>query len=171
MERNPASTYLAFNCGQRLHNVERDTVTASLREDLDEMCAGPWFAVVMHADGSGFMRGRTETTPAPPEEPLARMMDLAVVLNRDMHMDGHWIVLWANHTLSAYWRDRDGDLQCTWDVDEPWARIRLWPTLEFAGRAALAWDRWEEHMKRHQFSPAQAHKRALGETAPMVRLP
>jgi hypothetical protein len=171
MERHPQSTYLPINCGQRLHNVERETVTASLREDLDSECAGPWFAVVMHADGSGFMRGTSDFTPPPPEEPLARMIDLAVMLNRAMHMDGHWIVVWSNHMLSAYWRDGDGDLQFTWGVDEPWVRISRWETMRFATRAAYAWDRWKEHMRRQQFSPTQAHKRALGEAAPLVRLP
>lgn len=170
MERDPRSTYQTVNCGQRLHNVSREIVVASLRDDLDSECTGPWFAVVMHADGSGIMRGTREDTKPPPDDVLARMIDLSVMMNRDMHMDGHWIVLWSNHTLLAFWRDGDGDLQFTWGVDEPWVRIRHWPTLEFATRASFAWDRWKEHMKRHQFSAAQAHKRALGEAAPTVRL-
>lgn len=171
MERAPGSTYATLNCGVKLHTVDRATVLASLRPDLDTFLDPGWFVVVMFDDGTGIMRGQAEDTPPPPEEVLARMLDLAVVLNRDAAMRGHWIVSYANHMVGVLWRDRDGDLQFTWEVEEPWPRLRSWSTLEFAGRATIAWDRWNEHMKRHRFSPGQQHKRALGEAAPMVRQP
>lgn len=156
--------------GRKLHDVPDEVVLVSLREDLTEFCDGPWWACVALSDGRMVLRGANEDVPTPPIDVVEKMIDVSILLNEKAHMGGHWVLAWADEELTVFWRDRDGDLQFTNTFDEPWVRIMRWPALEFAGRAAAAWDKWSDMRKALEWDPKQMVKRAQGQRTPRDRL-
>ena len=138
------TTRREIDCGCRLHPVPAEEVTRKLIDDIETIADGGWYAVVMFSDGRGAMRGLTETARLPPQDALDRMVDLAVLLNRDNHHNGHWVIIWSNERINMIWRalvthgadaDRQDHVMFDVGLDEPWSRARLWSLEEMAERA------------------------------------
>lgn len=129
----------------RSHNASDANAVRRLIDDLDEHCEGPWTAVLIKSNGRGIMRG-THGAPPVPGDVAERLIDLATMLNKELHLEGHWIVAWAGDEIVLLWRDGDGDLHFTINFAEPWARVRHWPVTDFVQRAAGAWEKWHDFM-------------------------
>jgi len=160
------TTAVRLHAGRKLHNVRTEVVFASLLADCVTFLAPGWYACVMLEDGQGWMRGRLDTTRQPAQDVRDKLFAVAVMLNREHHQGGHWVTAWAGGRMHMLWRDKDGDLQFTFEIDEPWVRVRAWPDTEFSDRATKGYDQWVEHMKAMVFRSNEQFRRALGEQAP-----
>lgn len=157
------TTARMINCGRALHRVPDETVYANLKDHLDGAADEvEWYAVVLLSNGFGHIRGREERTAPPPAEPLERMIDLAVVLNRDLHHGGHWVVFWADDRMTALWRDGAGKPLIQQQFDDPWVRVRPWSADELAERCAAAMERARDMMNGHSFVPGEVIRPVLG---------
>lgn len=155
-----------FHVGKSLHPVATEVVFAGLREDCKDLLGPGWYACVLLSDGTGVMRGNSLRTPKPSKDVTDRLVDIGVMLNRELHHGGHWVTAWAEEHIHMLWRDQDGDLQFTIEVDDPWMRVRLWPDTEFTDRAEVSMAQWKEHMRAAERKPDEVYRRALGEKAP-----
>lgn len=161
------TTTRLVDLGQALHRIPDMIVHARLVEDLDDLCEGAsWYACVLRMDGTGALRGRSDTSRKPEQDVLDTMVDLAKRLNRDLHHDGHWIVYWADEQLGVIWRDRDGDMQFDLTFSEPWHRVKAWGAVDLAERSEAAWAGNAELRRADESESSQKHKRALGEAPP-----
>jgi hypothetical protein len=143
------TTRRLVECGQSLHRMPDDELFKDLVEDIDRSLGleGFWYAVVMLSNGQGNCGGLSETTRMPPPEPFQRMVDLAVLVNRESHHNGHWIIGWVNERIVGVWRGRarhrDEDAATVMlieqTLDEPWARAREWSLNEMAERLEAAY--------------------------------
>ena len=157
------TTVKRVHCGRSLHRVPTEVVFAGLREDCAEFLGQGWYACVLLSDGSGVLRGNRERTKEPAQEVRDKMLAVAVMLNREQHNDGHWVIAWADGRLHMLWRDMDGDLQFVFEIDEPWVRVKDWPDTEFSARAEAGFRQWQEHMRAAERKPDELIRRALGE--------
>ncbi|CAB4144177.1 hypothetical protein UFOVP469_16 [uncultured Caudovirales phage] len=145
------------------HRVPPPIVQARLREDLDETVEGAWWSFVIYDDGRAALVPQSPFAPRPPLSAEARMMEIGVMLNRELHHNGHWVVAWADGQINILWRDGDGDLQFVDTFDETWARIRRWPATTFVQSAERAWQRWRDHTLTAELKRGEMYRRALGE--------
>lgn len=146
-----------IDCGRRLHRVEDRMVIENLAPQIEFAGEGAeWYAVVLRSDGRGVLRGRTEQTPVPPQDVLDRMVELAVLLNRDLHYGGHWVVFWADDRLQALYRDCNGHGLAAVNYDDPWARVSQWPASDMAERCEKAIAAALPMMGDHGFRPGEA---------------
>ena len=157
------TTVQRIHCGHALHRVPTEVVFASLRDDCLTFLGASWYACVLLSDGSGVMRGSRTTTRKPAQDVLDRMMEVAELLNREHHEGGHWVIAWAGARFHLLWRDGDGDLQFTVEVDEPWERVRGMPSTEISNRGVIGHAQWLEHMRAAERKPEETILRALGE--------
>ena len=154
------STGRQISVGKRLHLVADEIVTKRLKEDIDYTAEGAeWYAVLFWGNGLGMMRGRERMTPAPSEDVLKRMVDLAVLLNREMHYGGHWVVFWADDRMFALYRDAGGNGLVSQKFDDPWARVQTWPLLDLAQRCEAAMAEGIAMMRDHGARPGEAGSR------------
>ena len=160
------TTIRRVHCGRRLHRLPTETVFAGLLNDCVTFLAPGWYACVLLADGSGVMRGRMPSTREPAQDIRDKMMAIGEMLNRELDHLGHWIVAWAGGHLHMLWRDADGDLQFTCEIDEPWPRVKAWPDTVFAERAETSYQQWLEHMRAAERKQDETYRRALGEAPP-----
>lgn len=146
-----------IDCGRRLHRVDDGFVTRNLIAAIEFAGEGAeWYAVVLRSDGRGTMRGRTEKTPQPPQDVLDRMVELAVLLNADMHRGGHWVVFWADDRMHALYRDAAGHGLAAVNFDDPWARVCQWPLTDLAEKCEKAIVTALPMMGDHGFRPGEA---------------
>ena len=146
-----------IDCGRRLHRVDDGLVILNLATQIEFAGEGAeWYAVVLRSDGRGVLRGRTEQTPAPPQDVLDRMVELAVLLNRELHYGGHWIVFWADDRMQALYRDGNGHGLAVVNYDDPWPRIAPIPVNDLAERCEKALATALPMMRDHGFRPGEA---------------
>ena len=146
--------------GQRLHDVPTHIVFSRLATDLTEYSSGPWWACVALSDGTLCMRGQIDGMAPPPGDVVEKMVEITVMLNRELHLRGHWVSAWADNEIAVFWRDGDGDLQFTQTFAEPWVRIRDWPVTEFAQRAQAAWSQWYDFTTKG-LSPSRSQRERM----------
>ena len=146
-----------IDCGRRLHWVDDGLVILNLATQIEFAGEGAeWYAVVLRSDGRGMMRGRTEQTPPPPQDVLDRMVELAVLVNRELHYGGHWIVFWADDRMQALYRDGNGHGLAVVNYDDPWPRIAPIPVNDLAERCEKALATALPMMGDHGFRPGEA---------------
>lgn len=157
------TTKRLVDCGQSLHRVPDEIATASVVEQIRQFADGPWYACLMRANGRGTLRGESDTARRPPEEMVDTMLRLAVLLNREMHHDGHWVLFTSSGHITAFWRDRDGDVHFEITFDEPWSRFRAWPTQRFAQQCEAAYTAWADRLHMIEARGDKTIKAALGQ--------
>jgi len=151
------TTGRTIDCGRALHRVDDRMVIEGLAGQIEFAGEGAeWYAVVLRGDGRGILRGRTDKTPAPPQDVLDRMVDLAVTLNRDLHRGGHWVVFWADDRMHALYRDAAGHGLAAVNYDDPWPRIAPLPVTDLAERCEKAIQVALPMMGDHGFRPGEA---------------
>ena len=154
------TTVRRINVGRALHMVPDEIVIRRLQSDIEYTAEGAdWYAVVLLANGIGSIRGRGVKSPAPPEDVLERMVDLAVMLNREVHFGGHWVVFWADDRMHALYRDGQGNGLVSQKFDDPWARVKAWPVTDMAERCETAMAQGIVMMKDHGARPGEAGSR------------
>lgn len=96
-----------------LHRVPDDVVMARIDQDLDLHYGENWWASIAFSGGKVASLGAHNYGLIPNEMNKARIMELAIRLNRDLHHDGHWVLGFdfTEDMIFALWRDKDGDAQ------------------------------------------------------------
>lgn len=149
-----------LNVGRALHMVPDEIVVRRLASDLDYTAEGAdWYAVVLFANGIGSIRGRGVKSPAPPPDALDRMVELAVMLNREVHFGGHWVVFWSDDRMQALYRDGQGNGLIAQKFDDPWARVKSWPLTDLAERCEAAMAQGIGMLSDHGARPGEAGSR------------
>lgn len=149
-----------------LHKVPDNLVLVDLANQLTEEFGSDWYVVIAFSNGAFTRRGETDFGPLPDAEIRERMIDVALLLNKDVAHGGHWVVAWANSPkcLCALWRDADGDMQIPIYLDEPWPRVRKMTAAQFAQSCEEAHVIWLEHMYAVlELKPEETIKLAQGE--------
>lgn len=158
------STRRLLDFGVRTHRLSEEMVILGLVEQLMAEYGQSWYAIATFGNGKAFCFGRSEASPAPNGEVFNMMLACALGLNRNLHHDGCWIVVWHDKRLSFLWRDGDGDAAFIEQIDEPWPRIRMWSSQEFGERAEAAWQQWREMIfKLFDRRPEETIMRAQGQ--------
>ena len=152
-----------IHVGKYLHNVPNDIAMAAVRDQLDSQFPQGWWACVLLSDGRGTLcpDGKTRNSPGLAQQD--RIVSVCLMLNKDLHHDGHWIGAWSNHRFSILFRDRDGDLQFTIEFDEPWERLTRWTDQEFVDRAETGYVTYADQISRVNLKPEHLFKQAQGE--------
>lgn len=149
-----------INVGRALHMVPDEIVIRRLAADMDFTAEdADWYAVVLFSNGIGSIRGRGVNSPPPPPDALDRMVELAVLLNREVHFGGHWVVFWADDRMHALYRDAQGNGLVSQKFDDPWARVKTWPVTDMAERCEAAMAQGIVMMKDHGARPGEARSR------------
>jgi hypothetical protein len=149
-----------ISVAKRLHLVADEIAVRGLKENIEFTAEGAeWYAVVMFGNGLGIMRGRGERTAPPPADVLDRMVDLAVLLNREMHYGGHWVVFWADDRMHALYRDAGGNGLVSQKFDDPWVRVQTWPLTDLAERCEVAMAEGIGMLRDHGARPGEAGSR------------
>ena len=148
------STIRTLDCGKRTHGLEDRSVMIGLVDQLiGEFPHNSWYATVVFANGRITQRGHRTMTRAPAPDVCHRMVECGVMLNRELHHGGCWIVVWHDNRMSFMWRDADGDAAFVQQINEPWIRIKAWADTEFTDRAELAWHQFREQIKMMALKP------------------
>ena len=147
--------------GIRLHRVPDRILGKGLQLDLDFVAEdSPWWACVAFSNGRiAFIPSVSDLTPLP-EDWREKMIELAIMANRELHHGGHWVIAAADGALSALWRDADGDMQTENTFNEGWARIKAKPREEWIDVLDACWHEAERRLRalrdpRVQFLRAQ----------------
>lgn len=137
-----------------------------------------WWALTRRADLSPLVIGATRTPPIAEQRMFA--MDMSAALNRHLHHDGRWIVLFTHpdrlpiigqrgaeyRRWVLLWLDEDGDGQIPIENDEPFAMALMVGPDHWMETAEQAWQSWLHHM-RTVLAPVagQTVKRAQGQAS------
>lgn len=151
------TTYLEVpRQGLRFHNIPDFLAQAQLDRDLNFLFGPGWYALLLKMGGGGAFAGHSHNTEVPPDDVLQKMLDVSKKLNRDLHHDGHWVVVWHRmKRLCLIWRDNDGALQFEIGCSDPWGRVQKWSDDDFAERAEAAWLEWAVRMEIVDVRPEQ----------------
>lgn len=151
---------------------------------------GRHYGLILRDDGNLFCHHPGSPSPSPDQ--LMWAGDVLKKLNRELHHDGAWVVVFThvlpvsiesvlhNATHADYgryaliWLDQDGDAQFTveWEAGittdlVDFTAILLAGIHSTVQKCDAAWTTWDHHM-RHVLKPkaGQTFKRAKGERAP-----
>lgn len=151
--------------GIRLHRVPDRILGKALQLDLDCVAEdSPWWACVAFANGRIALIPSTPGLLALPEDWRDKMIELAIMANRELHYGGHWVIAAADGSLSALWRDADGDMQLENTFNEPWARVKAKPREEWVDVLDACWHEADNRMRGLRDPNAQI-LRAQGEAS------
>lgn len=141
----------------RLHPVADFMCEAGVDTDLDDLYdEGDWYCLMLRGNGTGLFIGQTPDTLQPPHEAQEKMLDVAMMLNRDLHHMGHWIVVWRKSGyMCLVWRDNDAALQFDVTCEEPWVRVKGWADTEWTDRAEVQYTKWAYLMGLLDLKPEQ----------------
>jgi hypothetical protein len=153
------------HCGMRLHHVSNDVLGKRLRHDLDFATDGePWWACVAFAEGRIAIVPRSHLMPPLPEDQREKMVEVAILANREVHHGGHWVTAISGGMLSALWRDWAGDLQFEQQWPDTWPRLKAMPREEWVDLLETLWRTWEMKVRDIRDPNAQI-MRAMGEAS------
>lgn len=154
-----------MDAGQRLHTLPNEIAIAGLREQLDEHVGPGWWAMVFYADGRGMGRGQHPMVAGPAQPLWERMRGFGIVLNRELHLNGHWIVaLNGAREVTCLWRDGDGDLHAVWEViPDPGTKLEDWKDADILALAAQVLAETAKKIGLLELNADQQVKRAQGE--------
>lgn len=95
------------------------------------------------------------------------------ILNKEVWLDGAWVVGWTHggNRLMIIYIDADGDPQFTIENDEPVSVIMSVEPLKYAEDAWDAYHLWKENRKALDLRPDETFKRAQGEKPKSGLLP
>lgn len=183
---------------RRRHIDDKLLNTPALRMRLDaearfEEGGGTYRGFALRSGGvlDGHILRLTSLGNPPPLDEMQVMFgqDMVRVLNRHLHHDGAWVVLFTHpsHVHKAgpidlpvvgglptmygrfafLWMDRDGDVQFTMDSVSDFFEVLSEGPDPWIERAEQAWQNWK-HVMRDVLAPkeGETYKRALGEAAP-----
>lgn len=126
--------------GRPLLKVDLSVVMARAWDNINNTYGGDcdWYAALPVPDGRVWFRGYQPFTTPPPADVCHLMVDVCRAVNRALHADGFWLIVWhPQQRMSMIWSDGDGTPKFSVDVDETWARVRRWPIDDFVERAHL----------------------------------
>lgn len=151
----------AVRCGVRLHGVPDQIVMASLAGQLHRHVGADWYACVMFSDGDGICLGARDGVVPPPENVIAWLADKAIVLNKELHNNGHWIVAWSPaHEPVLIWRDGDGDIHVAVEVSAKAETIDTFDRVSILTQAAKALSEARERVGFLELGRGQTHRLA-----------
>ena len=123
--------------------------------------------------------------PQPADEQRMFGMDMIGALNRSLHRDGAWVIVFTDPVregaiidLSAkwlytrwviLWLDTDGDVQFPVENEDLLENVLAVGPDHWIEQCEIAWNLWEGNRKELGAKPEQTYKRAQGEVAPSVR--
>jgi len=169
------------------HNLDNNLLTTPilLRRLALEADEGPFWTLVAGSNGETFARLLTKPISPPMPEQQMFAYDMLWELNEHLHHDGAWFVgfthpldpvipLIASRHYSRFyflWIDRDGDPQFTLENDENFSLVLEAGPDEWMEHAEDSWQQWHLLMRK-VLAPSdhQTFKRALGETAPSIKM-
>ena len=148
-----------------MHKVEeKHLITASLLRRFEAEASfedgdGRYFGLIHRGDGAFLTHGMG---PHPSPEQMVFAQDVLKLLNKELHHDGAWVIVFTNpqplalaiSNLTEYarfailWMDRDGDVQFTLDwVDGEgdmfdFADVLLAGLETWGNHAEQAWQTW-----------------------------
>ena len=139
---------------------------------------GSYYAILIGSDG-GFIEHQIGPGLAPEQTIFGR--DMVFLLNRHLHHDGAWMIVFTNPTPKPIieihgtvyqrfvflWMDKDGDVRFPIENEEPFHEVLKAGPIAWLQQAEVAWTTW--HRLTHQVldvRPSETYKRAQGESAP-----
>lgn len=95
------------------------------------------------------------------------------LLNKDVREDGAWVFIWyapvpitrqPRHAIIA-WKDRDGDLIASVEIQDPISRVYAGGTIDFGGIAKQVLDRVRAFWRDLEIKDSQTRKAAQGQAS------
>jgi hypothetical protein len=128
-----------------------------------------------------FRSAPAHPVPVPEQQMFAN--DMALALNRRLHHDGAWLVLFTHPatTFAALpiigapvdfgrfvflWMDRDGDVQFPVECSDDFTEVLLAGPDHWMESAEQAWQQWRRQHAALDLREGEVYRRALGECAP-----
>lgn len=138
------------------HRLPPGIASLGLPYELNKIYGAGWYAVVIEAGGHATLAGSDHDTSRPIDDVLTLMLDVARRLNRELHHDGHWLVVWhREQRLCLVWRDHDAAIQFTDEWSEPWTRVKKLTVSDICQVAETAWQKWKELVAGVDVRPEQ----------------
>lgn len=140
--------------------LERVYLNPRFRAGLDaEAADGPWW--VLADFGPRYEAGRSaQSVPAPGIVQQMWAQEIATRLQKELHHDGFWIVVFVDpmepsifvaqdghstvfRAVRLIWLDADGDFQFTVEINERFGRIMSEPTDSWLQQCEQSWQQWK----------------------------
>ena len=151
------------HAGMPLHHVADEYLGKGLRGDLDFACDGAnWVACVCFGGGRIAIVPKSPIMPPLRQDQREKMVEVAILANRELHHGGHWVMAVADGELNALWRDWAGDLQFAQAWPETWSRVGEMAREDWADTLEACWREWDTRARGLRNPNAQI-MRALGE--------
>lgn len=154
-----------IHAGHRLHNVSDSIVGKHLRYDLDDLCDDDvrWYAAVAFADGKVVFVPRSPFQPPLEADKAEKLMEVAILANRECHHQGHWVFAFAGGEMIGLWRDWDGDVQFEQTFNDTWERLKAAPPEWWVEILNRCWVEAQHRLADVGVHPDQKIMQARGE--------
>lgn len=143
---------------------------------------GAYWALLMRADGLPRIETSAPALPKPAPEQVMFATDMATALNKHLHHDGAWLVVFTHPPavsvldmfvtygrFALVWIDRDADPQFSIDCDDDFTEVLLSGLDHWMEECERGWSKWSHHMTKvfdKKLRERITYKRAQGEQAP-----
>lgn len=126
--------------GVQLHRVADLAVQSDALSDIRRLVEGnDWHAAIAFSDGRILLRPARRGMVELPADVQDKLIEVAIISNRDLHHDGHWLWAAGDGYLTAIFRDRDGDAWFENTFSDTWARLRKMDRFEWVEILERCW--------------------------------